>query len=79
MLQVASFLRSVDIQSMLLVCKDWQEGFASSLLKLKPRVLKTSEVASRSNSYAEPCADLSQREACVGLYQKSAFVSNTLA
>ena len=46
-LQVAGFLRPVDIQSMLLVCKDWHRGFATGLLKLKPRVLKTSEVALR--------------------------------
>ena len=32
---------------MLLVCKEWQNGFASGLLRLMPRVLKIREVADR--------------------------------
>ena len=39
---------------MLLVCKEWQNGFASGLLRLMPRVLKIREVADRLSANL-PC------------------------
>jgi len=40
-------MRPQDVQSILLVCKDWHDGFASGILKLRPRALKPLELATR--------------------------------
>lgn len=44
---VVDLLPLHDVQSTMLVCREWQNGFANGLLELKPRRLRVSLLAAR--------------------------------
>ena len=56
---VVDKMRPVDVQSTLLVCKEWHDGFASGLLKLKPRALKVDKLAARWAAVSQDTQDSS--------------------
>ena len=58
---VVDNMRPVDVQSTLLVCKEWHDGFASGLLKLKPRALKVDKLAARwAMTFQDTCTGAAQ-------------------
>lgn len=48
---VVDLLPLHDVQSTLLVCREWHDGFANGLLELKPRQLRVSLLATRYKSH----------------------------
>jgi hypothetical protein len=47
MREVVRRLAVHDVQTTLLVCREWHEGFASGLVSMRPRVLKLHQIAAR--------------------------------
>lgn len=46
-LQVVGKLALHDVQTTLLVCREWHDGFANGMVSLRPRVLKLQQLALR--------------------------------
>ena len=46
-LQVGKKLALHDVQTTLLVCREWHDGFANGMVSLRPRVLKLQQLALR--------------------------------
>lgn len=49
-LQVVGKLALHDVQTTLLVCREWHDGFANGMVSLRPRVLKLQQLAVRCAS-----------------------------
>lgn len=66
---VVDLLPLHDVQSTMLVCREWQNGFANGLLELKPRRLRVSLLATRYTAPSMPFLALPCLSVCLSVFE----------